>query len=202
MKMKNSLIILFFFVFGIILGAQNEIIQSIDNVQIATYVLYGLLFFVGVSLGLDPNLKKIVEKANLKMFLIPLGTILGSYIGVLFINFFLLKMNVRELLSVSSGFGYYSLSSIIITGIKGETLGTIALISNLSREIITLLFAPVFVKLFGKISPILSGGATSMDSTLPVILKYSGRDVAILSLFNGISLTVLVPFLVTILLSI
>ena len=39
-----------------------------------------------------------------------------------------------------SGFGYYSLSSIFITEYKGAELGTIALLSNISREIITLLF--------------------------------------------------------------
>ena len=46
-------------------------------------------------------------------------------------------------MAVGAGFGYYSLSSIFITEYKGPELGTIALLSNITREIITLLFAPV-----------------------------------------------------------
>jgi uncharacterized membrane protein YbjE (DUF340 family) len=69
------------------------------------------------------------------------------------------------------------------------------------REIITLLAAPLFAIYFGKIAPISSGGATSMDTTLPIISKVSGKEYAMVSLFHGIVLTILVPFLVTLVLS-
>ena len=36
-----------------------------------------------------------------------------------------------------------------------------------------------------------------MDTTLPVIAQYSGKQYVLLSVFNGLILTVLVPFLVT-----
>jgi len=53
------------------------------------------------------------------------------------------------------------------------------------------------VKFFGKLSPIASGGATSMDTTLPVIAKFSGREYAVISVFSGVVLTILVPFIIT-----
>jgi len=72
-----------------------------------------------------------------------------------------------------------------------------ALISNISREIFTLIATPILVKFFGKLSPIASGGATSMDTTLPVIAKFSGREYAVISVFSGVVLTILVPFIIT-----
>ena len=80
-------------------------------------------------------------------------------------------------------------------------LGVIALLANLSREIITLIFAPLFVRLFGKLAPIASGGATAMDTTLPIVARFSGKEYAIIAFFSGIVLTVLVPILVPFILS-
>ncbi len=36
-----------------------------------------------------------------------------------------------------------------------------------------------------------------MDTTLPIIIKSSGKEYAIISVFSGIVLTIIVPFLVT-----
>jgi uncharacterized membrane protein YbjE (DUF340 family) len=80
-------------------------------------------------------------------------------------------------------------------------MGTIALLSNIMREIFTLLMTPFLVRIAGPLSPIASGGATSMDTTLPIISLYSGREFAVIALFSGIVLTVLVPFLVPFILS-
>lgn len=40
-------------------------------------------------------------------------------------------------------------------------------------------------------------GATSMDTTLSIIVKYTGKEWAMILLFRGIVLTIIVPFLVT-----
>ena len=100
-------------------------------------------------------------------------------------------------MAVGSGFGYYSLSSIFITEYKGAELGTIALLSNISREIITLLSAPLLVRWFGNLAPIAAGGATTMDTTLPIITQYSGQQFVIVSIFHGFVTDFSVPFLVS-----
>ena len=105
-------------------------------------------------------------------------------------------------MAVGAGFGYYSLSSIIITEYKNAELGTIALLSNIMREIIALLAAPFLVSFFGKLAPISVGGATTMDTTLPIITRCSGQEYVIVSIFHGCTLDFLVPFLVTLLCSI
>ena len=134
---------------------------------------------------------------NIKIFLVPLGVIFGTLMGTAVVSIFLPELKLAEVLAVGAGFGYYSLSSLFITQISGETLGVIALISNILREIITLLATPLLVQYFGKLAGIASGGATSMDTTLPIITRFSGKEWSIISVFSGVVLTLLVPFLVT-----
>ena len=100
-------------------------------------------------------------------------------------------------MAVGAGFGYYPLSSIFITEYKGAELGTIALLSNILREIIALLGASLFVKFFGRLAPISVGGATTMDTTLPIITRYCGKEFVIISIFHGFIVDFSVPFLVT-----
>jgi uncharacterized membrane protein YbjE (DUF340 family) len=159
------------------------------------------MFLVGIGVGADTRAFKALKSYNFKIFLIPLTTIVGTAIGVSFVYLIIPNISFKEVQAVGSGYGYYSLSSIIITETYSKSIGVIALLSNVMREIITLLFAPIIAVYFGKIAPICSGGATSMDTTLPIITKASGKEYAIISLFHGIVLTVLVPLLVTIILS-
>ena len=93
--------------------------------------------------------------------------------------------------------GYYSLSSIFITEYKGAELGTIALLSNIVREMFTLLLSPLLVKVAGPLAPIAAGGVTSMDTTLPIIMDSSGKQYAVVSLFHGFVLEFSIPFIVT-----
>ena len=140
------------------------------------------------------------KSVNFKIILVPLSVITGTYIGVSIFALIQDNISLIDSIAIGSGFGYYSLSSVLITELSGETLGVIALLSNISREIITLLFTPLFARYFGKLAPISSGGATSMDTTLPIITKYIGSDYAIISVFSGVVLTILIPFLITIIL--
>ncbi|MCL2727650.1 MAG: lysine exporter LysO family protein [Bacteroidales bacterium] len=72
-------------------------------------------------------------------------------------------MHLLDSMAIGSGMGYYSLSSVLISHSKGAELGSISLMSNILRELITLFFAPILVRTFGKLAPISAGGVTSMD---------------------------------------
>lgn len=198
--MNSSLVILSFFVGGILSGAFALLPQSLLESNLALYALYLLLFLVGIDVGSNTSAWTVIRRVNFKIVLVPLSIIVGTLIGVSLFSVFVPGVGWRESLAIGSGFGYYSLSSILITQIRGETLGVIALLSNISREIITLLLAPLLVRYFGKLAPIASGGATAMDTTLPVITKFSGREYAMIAVFSGVVLTVAVPFLITLIL--
>ena len=104
---------------------------------------------------------------------------------------------LTDCLAIDSGFAYYSLSSIFITEYRGAELGTIALLTNIIREMITLLMTPLMAKWFGPLAPISSGGATTMDTTLPIITQTIGQRYVALSIFHGFATDFSVPFLVT-----
>ena len=107
------------------------------------------------------------------------------------------QRSLTSCLAVDSGFAYYSLSSIFITEYRGAELGTIALLANIVREMITLLLAPMLAKRFGPLAPITAGGATTMDTTLPIIAQASGQKYVALSIYHGFVTDFSVPFLVT-----
>jgi uncharacterized membrane protein YbjE (DUF340 family) len=194
--MKNSLIILSFFTAGVFVGLFKFVPDIIIHNDYSQWALYLLMFLVGIGIGADPNSLKTIREFSYRIMLMPLITIVGTTLGVVLVYLLALKIDFRDALAVGYGFGYYSLSSIFITELRGEELGVVALLSNVMREIFTLLSAPMLALYFGKLAPIAAGGATSMDTTLPIISRSSGKEYAIVSLFHGIVLTILVPFLV------
>jgi len=198
--MKISLSIIGFFVAGILIGSRGWI-PNFSITGLSAYVLYGLMFLVGVGMGMDKKSFRLLIKSSWKVFLVPLTVIVGSLIGSVVVAVFISQISYLNAMSVGAGFGYYSLSSIMIGAVRGEELGTIALLANLFREIFTLLLAPVLVWGFGKLAPIVSGGATAMDTTLPVITRFSGKEYAAISILSGTVLTLLVPIIESLLLA-
>ncbi|MCR4765469.1 MAG: lysine exporter LysO family protein [Bacteroidaceae bacterium] len=195
--MKGSLIIIAFFIAGVICGNTGIISADIAQSDISFYALCALLLSVGFSVGNDPTVIERFRALNPRLAWLPVMTILGTLAGSLVVSFLLPQRSPTECMAAGSGFAYYSLSSILITQYKGAELGTIALLANIAREIITLVGAPLMVRWFGTLAPISSGGATTMDTTLPIITRCSGQQYVILSLYHGFIVDFSVPFLVT-----
>ncbi len=195
--MKGSITIVSFFIAGVLLGRFIDITAILTAENPTLYALYALMFLVGISIGSDKKALQALKQQNLKIILVPLATIIGTLIGSALISFALSGRSITDCLAVGSGFGYYSLSSIFITQYKGAELGTIALVSNITRELIALLAAPLLIRYFGKLAPISAGGATTADTTLPIITKFCGKEFVIISIVHGITVDLSVPFLVT-----
>lgn len=201
--MKGSLIIIGFFVLGTLCGVSHLIpIDIVMDSRISFYALCALMFSVGLSVGNDPQTLKNFRSLNPRLVFLPIMTILGTLAGSAAVSLILTHRSLTDCLAVGSGFGYYSLSSIFITEYKGAELGTIALLANISREILTLLAAPLLVRWFGNLAPILAGGATTMDTTLPIITRTAGQQFVVVSIFHGFVVDFSVPFLVTLFCSI
>lgn len=195
--MKGSMIIVSFFIIGIVLGLNHILTEFLAATNLSYYALCALMFCVGISIGNDKTAFKDFKKLNPRIVFLPIMTILGTLAGCFFVSYFLSGRSAFDCMAVGSGFGYYSLSSIFITQYKGAELGTIALMSNIMREVLTLLCAPLLVKWFGSLAPISAGGATTMDTTLPIITRYAGKEFVIISIFHGFVVDFSVPFLVT-----
>ncbi|SMB86363.1 Membrane protein of unknown function [Desulfonispora thiosulfatigenes DSM 11270] len=183
---------------GIIIGKIGFLSQLVGSVDMfTTIVLNILLFVVGIDLGRNRTIWKKLKELGWKILLIPLGTVIGSLGGAFIIGFFL-KMDAIHAMAVGAGFGWYSLSGVMLQKMVSIEIGTIAFLSNIFREVLALALVPIVARKFGKIPAVAPGGATTMDTTLPIIVKSTSPDMAIIAFIHGLVLTFLVPFLVPI----
>lgn len=199
--MKQSVLYLVVFATGVVLAILGAIPNALLNSDISKWVLFVLLFFVGIQIGSSKNMFVAVKRFGFKIALVPIATTVGTFAGVALISLLLPDRTLTDCLSVGAGFAYYSLSSILITEFRGAELGTVALLANIMREFIVLIAAPWMVKYFGKLAPISAGGATTMDTTLPIITRFSGTDYVVVALFHGMIIDFSVPLWVSFFLS-
>ena len=200
--LRDSLIIVGCFVAGVLVALAGWLPEDFPMGEITKWGLYVLLVCVGFGLGMDEGFFASLKTLPLRSLLLPLVTIVGSLAGGLLAWWVVSLMHttapgLADTLAVTSGFGYYSLSSVLLDEARGPMIATIALASNLLRELLTLLTAPLLRRWFGPYAVIASGGATSMDTTLPVAVRYGGSRYAPVSIYHGFFLTVAVPFIVS-----
>ncbi len=198
--MKSALCILFFFILGLLCG-NGEIISKELGESALNAALYVMLVLAGMCMGFDTRNFLIVREYGFSILLLPIavivGTAFGSCIAWGLLQLLQHNISLRDVMGVGAGFGYYSLSSVIIAKLGNAELGSVALVSNISRELLTLLFAPLLVKMAGGFAPVATGGAASMDTCMPVIARYAGERYAIMGVFSGMVLSLAVPVLVT-----
>ena len=195
---RGSFIALGFFVAGAVLGWLRIIPQDAAAGEAAVWVLYMLLFLAGMTVGFDLKALGIIRELKGRILLIPLSVVVGTFAGsalawALLATFS--DITLVESRAVGGGVGYYSLATVILTRLGDPALGSVALLSNMIHEALALLLPPFLVRFTGKLGPVLAGGAAAMDTCLPVVAHVSGERCAILAVFSGMCLTLLVPFL-------
>lgn len=198
---RMTVLILLALLTGIFIGllffpkAAQVYLTSLTNTA-----LYFTLFSVGLDLGLNREVWGQIMRLGWHVFLAPVGVAIGSIMaGIIVGRAF--GWSWYEGGAVGAGFGWYSLSGVLITQLHGVALGTIAFLSNVFREVLSILIVPVLARRVGVLSLVAPGGATTMDTTLPLIASSGPPGAAIVGLVNGIFLSALVPFLVPFLLS-
>lgn len=169
-------------------------VPEIKYENIVTYLLYAMIFFIGVRLS-QSNLR--LREIFLNKFSISLAavTIFSSLLGAWVASGFL-NLSPKDTMAISSGFGWYTLSGILFTQMNEPVLGSIAFLSDLFREIIALLLISVLSKKGYSSVAIGICGATSMDVTLPVIEKHCGQTYVPTAFISGAIITLLVPFMI------
>ena len=186
--MKNNLIVILCFTAGIFCGTfANTTIQ------------------VGLNLGANAELGKMVKDIRFSSLLLPFFTIIGTLVFSAAASLLLTSWNIYDCMAVGSGFAYYSLSSLLIVQLKeasagieiASQLGAIALLANIIREMLALFGAPLYASFFGKFAPVSVAGINSMDVCLPVISRYSGKNIVPVAIIHGIILEISVPLLIS-----
>ncbi|KGG79859.1 membrane protein [Caloranaerobacter azorensis H53214] len=154
-----------------------------------------LLFFVGMDIGKNKEVLNKIRRIGFRILLIPIMIIIGSIGGSIFAGY-LLGLPLNESGAVGAGLGWYSLSAMILANYSAK-LSALAFISNVTREIIALTTIPFIAKYIGDLESVAPAGATSMDTSLPVISNATNPQTTIIAFINGVILSIAVPFLVS-----
>lgn len=161
-----------------------------------TVLLMILILLVGIGLkGSGITLKEVLlNKRGVEMSVIfTLAVLVG---GLLFALLFS-EVSWTKGLALASGFGWYSLSAIVMTDAYGAIWGSVALFNDLIREFFALIFIPVFMRKYPSASVGL-GGATSLDFTLPIIQQSGGLKVVPLAISFGFIINIVSPVLMVV----
>ncbi|AQS59748.1 lysine exporter LysO family protein [Desulforamulus ferrireducens] len=171
----------------------QQLVQYLDTVT--TTALYLMLFGIGIDLGRQKEVWLKLWQMGWKVLWIPFLIATGSLAGAALAGLFL-GLPFNESTAIGAGFGWYSLSGVLIAEMYNVETGALAFITNVTRELLTFLVVPLVARYIGRFSAVAPGGATAMDTTLPVITKAAGNDMAVVAFISGSVLTTLVPILV------
>jgi uncharacterized membrane protein YbjE (DUF340 family) len=184
---------------GVVAGyINNNLAAFVASSWVTDYLftasLFVLLFMMGLSFGIDKEAVTKLRSTGPKILVVPVVVALGSILGGL-IGGLILRLNIYASMAVTAGYGWYTLTGPLIEPILGTQWAAMGFAVNFLRELLTIITVSLMVKV-DKYAPIASGGATAMDTTLPVIVRYCGSDVLVTAFSSGFALSMIAPFTV------
>lgn len=176
---------------GFLLG-----LSGLDWLRHATaaseYTLIFLLFLIGIQLrSSGMSVRQIL--LNRRGTLIALVVVATSLLAGV-VNAFLLNLPLKTGLAMASGYGWYSLSGILMTEAYGPVIGSATFFNDLARELLAIMLIPTLASR-SRCTALGLCGATSMDFTLPVLQRSGGVDMVPAAIVHGFLLSLLVPLL-------
>ncbi|MDU4313070.1 MAG: lysine exporter LysO family protein [Klebsiella michiganensis] len=130
---------------------------------------------------------------NRRGMIVAVVVMVSSLLGGV-INAFILDLPLKTGLAMASGFGWYSLSGILLTESYGPVIGSAAFFNDLARELLAIMLIPGLVRR-SRSTALGLCGATSMDFTLPVLQRSGGVEIVPAAIVHGFILSLLVPIL-------
>lgn len=160
---------------------------------IINLILLVILFIIGYQLKQQNiSLRSILTN---KTGITIAGLIILSSIVAGIISAKILGIDIRTGVVLSSGYGWYTLSGILIGQLAPHGFGTAAFFIDFIREIIAIILIPAI----GKKHPlplVAYSGATALDFTLPIIKVNLSESMVPVAITSGMILTMLVPVVI------
>lgn len=157
-------------------------------------VLVFLLFLVGIQLRSNNiSIKHIL--LNKIGIITTLVVTISAFLGGIVASF-VLDLPARVGLAMSSGFGWYSLSGILMTEAHGPIIGSATFLNDILRELCAIILIPTLIKRY-QLTTLGLCGATSMDFTLPMLQKGGGIAIVPAAIAQGFLLTLIMPIFIT-----
>ncbi|MFQ9179419.1 MAG: lysine exporter LysO family protein [Eggerthella lenta] len=165
---------------GAAYGLSASLLAPVDLVaDHSEAVLYALMFFVGISVGGSRGLLGKLRQYHVRVLIIPAGIVAGSVLGGL-VCAPLAGMSLPTGAAVASGLGWYSLAGVMMTDIAGAQVGSITFLANLLRELVSFFSIPWIAKHLNYPTCIAPAGATSEDTTLPMLIRCTNGETVVL----------------------
>jgi uncharacterized membrane protein YbjE (DUF340 family) len=186
---KVALVILGGVLLNFVVPSHKLLIQT-D--QVVMFMLYVLIFMVGMDLTLF-RFKEQIRQLSLRSLWVPWLVVLGSWVGVS-LSLLWSNLELKVLLALSSGFGWFSLSGVMVEQYLGAEMGVMGLLVDLFRELMGIFLIVAFGR-FHYAPGVGVSGAAAMDSALPIIKNACAQEAIPLALYSGVVLTVCAPIL-------
>ena len=192
---KTPLILILTLITGWLTGLLTHVAYVSSIVEAELIALAGV---IGLSSSRVMSIKSLIAGGRIGVQA-SVSAILGSLLSGLILSYALgIRLNVS--LAIALGMGWYTFTGPMVALYAGPYYGLLAFLSNFLREQLTFILVP-FIP--GSPQALISiGGATSMDDTLPVYVSVLGKDYSIASISSGLLLTILVPIVVPLILTI
>lgn len=156
--------------------------------------LYLLLFLVGMDMGKQGTMLADIKAAGFKVLLVPAAVVVGTFAFAALAGL-LLPAGAKDSVAASAGFGWYSLAPTLLQSYS-LTISATAFLSNVMREIFSIIFVPVVARKIGYVECTALAGATAMDTLLPVVVGATHERITIYSFVTGVILSLAVPVLI------
>lgn len=206
--MKENLMFAAALAGGVIWGMSGYVPEVLSDSSLPVFILSVLVFLVGINLGMDGILSEIRKSFSPAIILLPVATIVGTLAFTSLGALLFCQNRLTDILAVGSGFGYYSLSSVLIADIKSQSAGieaatvlaTMSLLTNIFRELIAIFCCSGIARRLNGYAAVSVAGINSMDVCLPMILE-SSREKGLMTagIVHGIMLEISVPILISLL---
>lgn len=157
--------------------------------QIALMIL---LLLVGLQLrnsGMSIKQIFVNRRGTIIALVMAVSALVGGAIAAL-----LLGLPVKMGLALASGFGWYSLTGIVLTDAYGPVMGSAAFFNDLARELAAIMLIPMIINRY-RSTALGICGSTSMDFTLPVLQRSGGVSIVPAAIVHGFVLSLMTPIL-------
>jgi uncharacterized membrane protein YbjE (DUF340 family) len=162
---------------------------------LVTALLLLLLFIIGHQMRVSGIVLRQVlfnKLGSVLALIVMASSLLAGLIGA-----WLLGMPLKHGLMLCSGFGWYTLASILNGQLINQDFGTLAFFIDFSRELLAIILLPSLGRRF-PLSLVGYCGATAMDFSLPIIKQNLAEGCIQVAIASGMLLSLLVPLLIPI----
>ncbi len=195
--MRQALYVLAIFMIGLFLGFIVDVRGLVVTDMLIKILLYILIMLIGIyTINEISGISMVLKSLYTSMVLI-ITTILGSILGGIVSCIILNSLgHMKMYLAVSLGMGWYTFTGAYLLTID-RYFGLLGFMVNILREIVMFITYPILSKWI-PLEAICIGGATTVDTTLPIITRFSrGGEVTFIAIIHGAILTLLIPIILS-----